>query len=70
MGLCIKTPHTDRSGEFTSQEFNAFFNGNGISRQLTTAYTPQQNEVTERKDRTIINMFRNMFSKKKILRTF
>ena len=32
--------HTDRGGEFTSMEFNHFCNTNGITRQLTTFYTP------------------------------
>jgi len=38
---------SDRGGEFTSQEFNNFCEVNGIRRQLTTACTPQQNEVAE-----------------------
>ncbi|WJZ94710.1 hypothetical protein VitviT2T_013543 [Vitis vinifera] len=50
---CLRT---DRGGEFTSLEFNAFCKTNGISRQLTAAYTPQQNGVAERKNRTIMNM--------------
>ena len=69
-GSCIRTLRTDRGGEFTSQEFNAFCDGNGISRQLTAAYTPQQNGVAERKNRTIMNMVRSMLSEKKIPRTF
>ncbi|MCI19359.1 hypothetical protein A2U01_0040515, partial [Trifolium medium] len=56
------TPHsnggnrTDRGGEFTSNAFNDFCSNNGIKRQLTTAYTPQQNGVSERKNRTLLNM--------------
>ena len=60
----------DRGGEFTSQEFNNFYNENGIRRQLTTSFTPQQNGVAERKNRTIMNMVRSMFSEKKIPITF
>jgi transposase InsO family protein len=47
---------TDRGGEFTSQEFNNFCNESGIRRQLTASFTPQQNGVAERKNRTIMNM--------------
>ena len=32
----------------------------GIKRQLTTSFTPQQNGVCERKNRTIVNMARSM----------
>ena len=39
---------------------------NSKKRQLTTAYTPQQSEVAERKNRTIMNMVRSMLSEKKM----
>nr|DAD41107.1 TPA_asm: hypothetical protein HUJ06_015430 [Nelumbo nucifera] len=55
-GSYIMCLHTDRGGEFTSQEFDEFCKENGIKRQLTTAYTLQQNGVAERKNRTIMNM--------------
>ena len=61
---------TERGREFTSQEFINFFDVNGIRRQLTTAYTPQQNGVAERKNRTIMNMVRSMISEKKLPKTF
>jgi transposase InsO family protein len=66
----IRGLRTDRGGEFTSQEFNTFCDINGIQRQLTAAYTPQQNEVAECKNRTIMNMVHNMLFEKKILKTF
>jgi transposase InsO family protein len=55
-GLSIAGLRTDRGGEFTSKEFTEFCRIEGIKRQLTTAYTPQQNGVAERKNRTILNM--------------
>jgi len=69
-GSCIKSLRTDRGGEFTSQEFDQFCKENGIKRQLTAAYTPQQNRVAERKNTTIMNMVRSMISNKKILKSF
>ena len=69
IGSYIKCLHTDRGGEFTSQDFNEFGNENGIKRQLTAAYTPQQNGVAE-KNRTIMNMVQSMLSKKKRPKTF
>ncbi|GJZ83863.1 zinc finger, CCHC-type containing protein, partial [Tanacetum coccineum] len=35
----------DKGGEFTSNEFLQYCKDNGISRQLTAPYSPQQNEV-------------------------
>jgi len=48
VGINISCLRTDKGG-FTSNEFGEFCQGQGISRQLTTTYTPQQNGVTERK---------------------
>ncbi|KAK2426313.1 hypothetical protein QL285_024996 [Trifolium repens] len=52
----IQCLRTDRGGEFTSHEFSSFCSSHGIKRQLTAAFTPQQNGVAERKNRTIMNM--------------
>lgn len=70
IGLSIKCLRTDRGGEFTSIEFNDFCKDNGIKRQLTTAYTPQQNGVAERKNRTMMNCVRSMLSEKGIPKPF
>lgn len=43
---------------------------NGIRRQFTAAYRPQQNGVAERKNRTIMNMVRSMLVKGNIPKTF
>ena len=48
-------PCVDRGGELTSNEFKEFCKVQGISRQLTAPYTPQQNGVVERENRTIMN---------------
>ncbi|GKD43000.1 retrovirus-related pol polyprotein from transposon TNT 1-94, partial [Tanacetum coccineum] len=69
-GAFVRALRTDRGGEFTSLEFKSFCNENGIQRQLTAAYTPQQNGVAERKNRTIMNMVRSVLSAKQIPKTF
>lgn len=66
----IKCLRTDRGGEYTSTEFSEFCKEHGIRRQLTTAYTPQQNGVAERKNRTVMNMVRSMLSMRKVPRIF
>lgn len=51
-------------------EFNVFCVNNGIKRQLTAAYTPQQNGVAERKNRTVLNMVRCLLSETKMPKLF
>ena len=58
--LSIKTLRTDRGGEFTSIEFNKFCEKYGIQRHLTAPYTPQQNGVVERRNRTLMEMTRSI----------
>ncbi|KAI5680165.1 hypothetical protein M9H77_01392 [Catharanthus roseus] len=60
-GCPIQVLRTDRGGEYNSHEFADFCELHGIKRQLTAAYTPQQNGVCERKNRTIMNMVKNAF---------
>lgn len=60
----IGTLRTDRGGEFTSTSFQEFCNNNGIRRHLTAPYTPQQNGVVERRNRTLMEMTRSMLKAK------
>lgn len=55
----IQTFRTDRGGEFTSRAFNAFCESEGIKRHLTAPYSPQQNGVVERRNRTLMEMTRS-----------
>ena len=70
VGISIRALRTDRGGEFTSNEFFKFCTTNGIHRQLTTAFTPQQNGVAERKNRTIMNMVRSLLTSRQVPKTF
>ncbi|KAG6510524.1 hypothetical protein ZIOFF_028548 [Zingiber officinale] len=56
----IKALRTDRGGEFLSTEFTQFCEDEGIERHLTAAYTPQQNGVVERRNRTVMVMARSL----------
>lgn len=70
IGAHISCLRTDRGGEFNSNEFVEFYKAQGISMQLTAAYTPQQNGVAERKNRTIMNTVRSMLAEKKVPKMF
>ena len=60
-GCSIKTIRSDRGGEYTSREFEEYCKNEGIQKQLTTGYTPQHNVVSERRNRTIVEMARTFF---------
>lgn len=69
-GKNVKSLRTDRGGEYTSIQFSNYCKEEGIKRQLTTAYTPQQNGIAERKNRTVMNMVRSMLSARKVPKIF
>ena len=58
----IKCLRTDRGGEYLSEQFKELCDEKGIVRQLTTPYTPQQNGVSERRNRTLLEMVRSMMA--------
>ncbi|KAI5317803.1 hypothetical protein L3X38_037510 [Prunus dulcis] len=63
--MCWKL-RSDRGGEYTSHEFLEYCSDLGMERQLTIAYSPQQNGIAERRNRTICEMARSMMTEKKI----
>jgi len=65
-GFKVKCLRSDRGGEFTSSEFNNLCETEGIQRQLTMTYTPQQNGVVERKNRTVVEMAKAMLHEKNL----
>ena len=58
----IKTLRTDRGGEFVSKDFTKYCEDAGILRQYTMPYTPQQNTVVERRNRTVVQMARSFLT--------
>jgi transposase InsO family protein len=60
IGHKIKVLRSDNGGEFVSQKFNAFIAECGIQRQTRAPYSPQQNGVIERANRTIMECARSM----------
>ena len=56
----IKMLRSDNGGEFMSNQFREFLKKEGIARQTSTPYTPQQNGVAERANQTIVEMARSM----------
>ncbi|CAL8155342.1 unnamed protein product [Prunus armeniaca] len=65
-GYQIKKLRSDRGGEYTSLAIFKFRELMLLERQLTIAYSPQQNGVAERKNRNVMEMARTMMHEKKI----
>jgi len=56
----IKILRGDRGGEYFSSEFNKFCEENGLIHQTSAPYTPHQNGLVERKNRTLVDMINAM----------
>lgn len=59
-GVKIARIRCDNGGEYTSKAFRTFCRGEGISMEFTAPYTPQQNGVAERMNRTLLDKARSM----------
>ncbi|GKD35608.1 gag-pol polyprotein [Tanacetum coccineum] len=69
-GKKIKCLRTDNGGEYTGDEFDTFCRQEGIKRQFTTTYTPQQNGVAERMNRTLLERARAMLATASLGKSF
>ena len=69
-GRKLKALRSDRSGEFLSNEFQQYLKRRGIHHQLTTTDSPQQNGVTERMNRTLIEKAHAMIAAANVSKTF
>ncbi|KAK8573834.1 hypothetical protein V6N13_096765 [Hibiscus sabdariffa] len=61
-GKSIKVLRSDRGGEYLSQDFDELLKECGIVSQLTPPGTQQWNGVSERRNRTLLDMVRSMMS--------
>ena len=59
-GYKVKKFRTDNGGEYTSTEFEEYLKKEGIEHQYTIPKTPQQNGVSERMNRTLVETVRSM----------
>lgn len=53
-GKSIKALRSDNGGEFCSNQLENFLASNGIIHQKTNPYTPEQNGMSERMNRTVV----------------
>ena len=62
----MKCLRSDRGGEFTSREFEVFYNDKGIMRKTLALGTPPQNGIAGRRNRSMINYARTLMMEKNV----
>ena len=58
----VKQIRTDNGTEFKNQDLECFCDEKGISQNFSSPYTPEQNGVAERRNRTLIEAARTMLN--------
>jgi hypothetical protein len=64
-GMRIKKIRSDNGTEFKNARIEGFLEEEGIKHEFSSPYTPQQNGVVERKNRTLLDMARTMLDEYK-----
>jgi transposase InsO family protein len=68
--LKVKKIRSDNGSEFKNLQVEEFLEEEGIKHEFSAPYTPQQNGVVERKNRTLIDMARTMLGEYKTPKRF
>ena len=69
-GCKIQCLRSDNRKEYTSTKFNQFCEEAEIKHQLTAPYTPEQNGISESRNRSVMEMARCMLHEKELPKTF
>ena len=69
-GVKIKHIRSDNGTEFKNTGLDDYLDELGITHELSAPYTPQQNGIVERKNRTLVEMARTMLDEYKTPRHF
>ena len=59
-GRKLRVLRTDNGGEFTAAEFASYCADEGVQRHYSAPYSPQQNDVVERRNQTVVGMARDL----------
>jgi transposase InsO family protein len=63
-GRKLRVLHTDNGGEFTVAEFASYCADEGVQRHYSAPYSPQQNDVVERRNQTVVGMARALLKQR------
>jgi len=66
----MRANYSDNGGEFRNSRFDSFCSDQGLEHQFSSPYTPPQNGVVERKNRTLVEMARTMLDEHMTPRRF
>ncbi|GKD53916.1 retrovirus-related pol polyprotein from transposon TNT 1-94, partial [Tanacetum coccineum] len=66
----VITVRTDRGTEFLNKTLHAYFKEEGIEHQTSTPRIPEQNDVVERRNRTLVEAARTTLSASKLPLSF
>ncbi|WVZ75883.1 hypothetical protein U9M48_023904 [Paspalum notatum var. saurae] len=66
----MRAIRSDNGGEFRNSRFENFCSDLGLEHQFSSPYTPPQNGVVERKNRTLVEMARTMLDEHRTPRRF
>nr|GEV70902.1 retrovirus-related Pol polyprotein from transposon TNT 1-94 [Tanacetum cinerariifolium] len=66
----VKQIRTDNMTKFRNHEIESFCDEKGISQNFSSPYTPEQNGVVERKNRTLIEAARTMLNRSALSKHF
>lgn len=69
-GRSIHIVRSDNGTEYTSASFRSICEESGVQHQFSVPYSPQQNGVSERKNRSIMEMARCMMQEKDMQKKF
>ena len=69
-GLALKSIRTDGGGEYTSKEWRGYCEDKGIRHELTAPYSPQQNGMCERLNRTLMEKMRCLLMWSKLPKSY
>nr|GFB63214.1 integrase, catalytic region, zinc finger, CCHC-type, peptidase aspartic, catalytic [Tanacetum cinerariifolium] len=62
----VRTVQTDKGTKFLNKTLHAYFASEGILHQTSVARTPKQNDVVEKRNRTLVEAARTMLSAAKV----
>jgi hypothetical protein len=66
----VKKIGSDNGSEFKNTRIEDYCDEKGVKHEFSAKYTPEQNRVVERKNRTLIDMTRSMLSEYNVSDTF
>jgi transposase InsO family protein len=52
----LRVLRTDNGGEFMAAEFTSYYADKGVQRHYSVPYSPQQNDIIERRNQTVLGM--------------